>query len=95
MKSESEVAQSCPTPSDPMDCSLPGFSVHEIFQARVVEWGAMDLSELRMKPWVIKTISEVENSLLLFIYVFKQYLFRTYYDQILMVSDVKIRVLSK
>ena len=55
----------------------------------------MDLSELRLKPWVIKTISEVENSLLLFIYVFKQYLFRTYYDQILMVSDVKIRVLSK
>ena len=95
VKSESEVAQSCQTPSDPMDCSLPGFSVHGIFQARVVEGGAMDLSELRLKPWVIKTISEVENSLLLFIYVFKQYLFRTYYDQILMVSDVKIIVLSK
>ena len=40
-KSESEVAQSCPTPSNPMDCSLPGFSVHGIFQARVLEWGAM------------------------------------------------------
>ena len=41
MKSESEVAQSCPTPSDPMDCSLPGSSVHGIFQARVLEWGAI------------------------------------------------------
>ena len=40
VKSESEVAQSCPTPSDPMDCSLPGSSVHGIFQARVLEWVA-------------------------------------------------------
>ena len=38
MKSESEVAQLCPTLSDPMDCSLPGSSVHGIFQARVLEW---------------------------------------------------------
>ena len=41
VKSESEVAQSCPTLSDPMDCSLPGSSVHGIFQARVLEWGAI------------------------------------------------------
>ena len=41
VKSESEVAQSCPTPSDPMDCRPPGPSVHGIFQARVLEWGAM------------------------------------------------------
>ena len=41
---ESEVAQSCPTPSDPMDCSLPGSSVHGIFQARVLEWGAIAFS---------------------------------------------------
>ena len=40
-KSESEVAQLCPTLSDPMDCSLPGSSVHGIFQARVLEWGAI------------------------------------------------------
>ena len=40
-ESESEVAQSCPTLSDPMDCSLPGSSVHGIFQARVLEWGAI------------------------------------------------------
>ena len=39
-KSESEVAQSCPTLSDPMDCSLLGSSIHGIFQARVLEWGA-------------------------------------------------------
>ena len=41
VKRESEVAQSCPTLSDPMDCSLPGFSIHGIFQARVLEWGAL------------------------------------------------------
>ena len=40
VKSESEVAQSYPTLSDPMDCSLPGSSIHGIFQARVLEWGA-------------------------------------------------------
>ena len=39
VKSESEVAQSCPTPGDPMDCSLPGSSVHGIFQTRVLELG--------------------------------------------------------
>ena len=44
VKSESEVAQSCPTPHDPMDCSLPGSSVHRIFQARVLEWGAIAFS---------------------------------------------------
>ena len=41
VKSESEVAKSCPTLSDPVDCSLPGSSVHGIFQARVLEWGAI------------------------------------------------------
>ena len=40
VESGSEVAQSCLTLSDPMDCSLPGSSIHEIFQARVLEWGA-------------------------------------------------------
>ena len=44
MKSESEVTQSCLTLSDPMDCSLPGSSVHGIFQARVLEWGAIAFS---------------------------------------------------
>ena len=44
VKSESEVAQLCPTLSDPMDCSLPGSSIHGIFQARVLEWGAIAFS---------------------------------------------------
>ena len=45
VKSESEVAQLCLTLSDPMDCSLPGSSAHGIFQARVLEWGAIAFSE--------------------------------------------------
>ena len=45
VKSESEVAQSCLTLSDPMDCSLQGPSVHGIFQARVLEWGAIAFSD--------------------------------------------------
>ena len=44
VKSESEVAQSCPTLSDPMDCSPPGSSARGIFQARVLEWGAIAFS---------------------------------------------------
>ena len=44
VKSESEVAQSCPTPSDPMDRSPPGSSVHGILQARLLEWGAISFS---------------------------------------------------
>ena len=45
MKSESEVTQSCPTLRDPIDRSLPGSFVHGIFQARVLEWGAIAFSE--------------------------------------------------
>ena len=44
LKSQSEVAQSCPTLSDPMDCSLPGSSIHGICQARVLEWVAIAFS---------------------------------------------------
>ena len=56
VKSESEVAQSCPTLNDPMDCSLPGSSVHGIFQARVLEWGAIAYCKLNkqgdnIQPW--------------------------------------------
>ena len=46
MKIESEVAQSCPTPSDPMDCSPPGPSIHGIFQARALEW--VDMPSLNL-----------------------------------------------
>ena len=50
VKSESEVAQSCPTLRDPVDCSLPGSSVHGIFQARVLEWGAIAFSVKEISP---------------------------------------------
>ena len=53
VKSESEVTQSCPTLSDPMDCSLPSSSIHGIFQARVLEWGAIAFSEQRTIYWVL------------------------------------------
>jgi len=46
VKSEREVAQSCLNLSDPMDCSLPGSSTHGIFQARVLEWGAIAFSSI-------------------------------------------------
>ena len=48
VKSESEVSQSRPTLSNPMDCSLPGSSIHGIFQARVLEWGAIAFSSSRI-----------------------------------------------
>ena len=48
VKSESEVAQSCLTPRDPVDCSLPGPSIHGIFQARVLEWGAISSNSLEI-----------------------------------------------
>ena len=48
VKSESEVAQSCLTLSDPMDCSLPGSSIHGIFQARVLQWGAIAFSRVTL-----------------------------------------------
>ena len=57
VKSESEVAQSCPTLSDPMDCSLPGSSIDGIFQARVLELGAIAFSDIYI------TICEIENLL--------------------------------
>ena len=46
VKRESEIAQLCPTLSDPMDCSLSGSSVHGVFQARVLEWGAIAFSDV-------------------------------------------------
>ena len=48
VKSEREVAQSCLTLSDPVDYSPPGSSIHGIFQARVLEWGAIDFSGVQI-----------------------------------------------
>ena len=60
LESESEVAQSCPTLCNPMDCSLPGFSVHGIFQARVLEWVAISFSRGSSQPrdrtWVFHIV---------------------------------------
>ena len=57
IKSESEVAQSCPTLSDPMDCSLTGSSIHGIFQARVLEWGAIAFSVKCSRDWEMYFLS--------------------------------------
>ena len=54
VKSEGEVAQSCLTLSNLMDCSLPDSSVHGIFQARVLEWGAIAFSEIMTKRYQIQ-----------------------------------------
>ena len=54
VKSESEVAQLSLTLSDPMDCSLPGSSIHGIFQARVLEWGAIAFSDDQLRQHVKK-----------------------------------------
>ena len=74
VKSESEVAQLYPTLSDPMDCSLPGSSVHGIFQARALEWGAIavqpgatqflpvSLSFLICKLELITVLNEITHS---------------------------------
>ena len=76
VKSEREVAQPCPTLSDPVDCSLPGSSIHGIFQARVLEWGAIAFSRgnwiatcKRMKywymlqhGWILKTLHLVKEA---------------------------------
>ena len=62
VKSKSEVTESCPTLSDPMDCSLPGSSIHGIFQARVLEWGAIALNSINtvfIKTVAIKCIHQV------------------------------------
>ena len=54
VKSESEVTQSCPALCNPMDCSLPGSSIHGIFQARVLEWGAIAVSSPSTEQWLKK-----------------------------------------
>ena len=56
VKIESEVAQSCSTLSHPMDCSLPGSSVHGIFQARVLEWDAIAFSEQQQQTLSITQV---------------------------------------
>ena len=59
VKSEREVGQSCPTLSNPMDCSLPGSAIHGIFQARVLEWGATAFSKWLLDLYRAYDLSEV------------------------------------
>ena len=66
VKSESEVAQWCPTLHDPMDCSLPGSSVHGIFQARVMEWDAIAFSPSLLSSFT-KLLRFVQEKLISFL----------------------------
>ena len=61
VKRESEVTQLCPTLSDPMDCSLPGSSIHGIFQARVLEWGAIAFSGFLISKLLLWKIISVQK----------------------------------
>ena len=61
VKSEREVAQSCLTLSDPMDCSLPGSSVHGICQARVLEWGAIAFSVCEATITLIQNLTKMSQ----------------------------------
>ena len=80
VKSESEVAQSRPTHSDPMDYSLPGSSVHGIFQARVLEWGAIAFS-LKSTEACIKMIQfHIYSLLLFFLHLYLLFLKNTVLD---------------
>ena len=67
VKSESEFTQSCPTLSDPMDCSLPWSSIHGIFQARVLEWGAIAFSKRYSMQAEIKLSNILGSSGVLFL----------------------------
>ena len=62
VKSESEVTQSCPTLSDPMDCSLPGSFVHGLFQARVLERGAIAFSGYKHSMYLISEVKSLSVS---------------------------------
>ena len=66
VKSENEVVQSCLTLSDPMDCSLPGSCVHGIFQARVLEWGAIAFSNSRLTYYLFSDDKNQAHLSLLF-----------------------------
>ena len=83
VKSESEVTQSCPTLSDPMDCSLTGSSVLGIFQARVLEWGAIAFSAAVVinfcnSCWYLNYLDNLWVKLLSFFFYFISFYFLTW-----------------
>ena len=63
VKRENEVAQLCPTLRNSMDCSLPGFSIHGIFQARVLEWGAIAFCVILLFTQLVKLSIIVKDTL--------------------------------
>ena len=79
VKSESEVAQSCPTLSDPMDCSPPGSSIHGIFQERVLEWGAIAFSDMHLYIHII---------------LYKEFTIRRLFMQLWRLTSFKISMLE-
>ena len=84
VKSESEVAQSCPTLRDTMDYSLPGPSVHLIFQARVLEWGASAFTSCTCKTHI--KFKDCNNFILItclndnFVFIFRPDFFKQLYE---------------
>ena len=82
VKSQSEVAQSCLTPSNPMDCSLRGSSVHGIFQAGVLEWGAIAFSN-----WSYYTHANIQSTP---IFHFKFKIFRCLSTSLLASGSIQI-----
>ena len=94
-KSESEVTQSCLTLSDPMDCSLPGSAVHGIFQARVLEWGAIAFSRSHatvhnyfiLDIWSIKWFSRPDFKTI-HIYIYNIHTYIYIHTHICFISDI-------
>ena len=90
VKSESEVDQSCLTLSDPMDCSLPGSSVHGIFQARVLEWGAIAFSHT-----VVAVLNQHQTSHQALLYTFSLILITICKAVIIPILQMKEMMLRK
>ena len=89
VKSKSEVAQSCPTLSDPMDCSLLGSSVHGIFQARVLEWAAIALPTA-----LLRHNQHMKNVVLLYTFKVCNWFFLRYMYTLKILTTVRILSLS-
>ena len=85
---------SCPTCSDPIDCSLPGSSIHGIFQARVLEWGAIAFSESIPRMGHVYLFTAVSWALSQEIYVLSHILPKTLQERVLQMKKLKFREVS-
>ena len=95
VKHESEVAQSCPTLSDPMDCSLPGSSVHGIFQARVLEWVAIAFSRMNRTELKIRNLFSLESDSLVAVFQMPFIFYDFYYMHYSDIIDTVFRPLPE